>query len=39
MSDLIRVGIMLESSSVDVVVSWIAIDEPIKEECIEGEAP
>lgn len=39
MPHLVRVQVMLEHSRVDVVIGRVAIDEPVKEQSIEGKSP
>lgn len=39
MSHLIRTGVMLEVSSVDVIVRWVTVDETGQKKGVEGKAP
>jgi hypothetical protein len=39
MSHLIRIEIMLVRCAIDIVVGRVAVDEPVKEQRIEGEPP
>lgn len=39
MSHLVGVGDSLEDRSIDVIVVWVAVDEPVQEQGIEREPP
>jgi hypothetical protein len=39
MSHLIRIYVMLELRSVDVIIGRIPVDESVEEERVEGESP